>query len=81
MEPGESKEDIFSATAHDVEEMFLSDPFDVCVKGVSIADGSGFVWSLIDVPDSNGRSKFLNGELVFSDELPVYTGDISARVY
>ena len=29
MKPGESKDDVFSSAAHDVEEMFLGDPFNV----------------------------------------------------
>ena len=45
--PGESKDDIFSAAAHNVEEMFLGDPLDVGVKGTSVADCSSFICSLV----------------------------------
>ena len=30
-EPGESEDDVFSSTAHDIEEVLLDNPFDVCV--------------------------------------------------
>ena len=30
-EPGEFKDDVFSAAAHDIEAMFLDNPFNVCV--------------------------------------------------
>ena len=33
MEPGESEDNVFLAAAHDVEEMFLGNPFNVCVEG------------------------------------------------
>ena len=69
------------STTHDVEEMFLCDPFDVGIKGAGIADSTSFVCCLIDVSNGNGRGKFLGGETVFSDELPVNAGDISTGVY
>ena len=36
MEPGESKDNVFSATAHDVEKMFLGDLFNVGVQGAGM---------------------------------------------
>ena len=79
-EPGESEDNVFSSTAHDVEEVFLGDPFDVGVEGASVAYCTGFVRSLINVANGNGGGEFLGGESVFSDELPVDARDISARI-
>ena len=81
MEPGESEDDIFSATAHDVEEMLLGNPFNVCIESAGIANCTSLVHSLVDIASSNRRGKFLGGELVFSDKLPVNAGDISVRVH
>ena len=80
-EPGESKDDIFASTAHDVEEMFLGYPFNVCIEGVSIADSTSFIRSLVDVANSNGGCEFLSGESVFSDKLPINARDVGTRVY
>ena len=80
-EPGESKDDILTSTAHDVEEMFLSNSFNIGVEGASIMNCTSFVCSLVDVANSNGGGEFLSGELMFSDKLPVDAGDISTRVY
>ena len=52
-EPGESEDDVLMSTAHDIEEMFLDNPFDVGVKGASIANCTGFVHSLIDIANSD----------------------------
>ena len=81
LEPRKSKDDILSATAHDIEEMFLDNPFNISVKSTSIADCTSFVCSPIYIVNGNGGGKFFSGELVFSDELPVNTGDICARIY
>ena len=81
MEPGESEDDIFTSTAHDIEEMFLGDPFDVGVESASVTDCTGFVHSLVNVVNSNGGGKFLSGESVFSDKLLVDARDVSTRVY
>ena len=81
MESEESKNDVFSATAHDVEEMFLSNPFNVGIEGASVMDCTSFVCSLIHITNNDGRGKFLGEELVFSDKLPVDAGDICTRVY
>ena len=35
VEPGESEDDVFSAATHDIEEMFLSNLFDVHVESAS----------------------------------------------
>ena len=80
LEPGESEDDIFASTVHDVEEMFLGDPFNVGVEGASIADCTGLVRSLVDITNSDGGGEFFCGEAVFSDKLPVYAGDVSTRV-
>ena len=81
MELGESKDDIFSAIAHDIEKMLLGNPFNIHVKGAGIADCTSLVHSLVYVPNCNGGCESLGGELVFSDKLPVDAGDIHARVY
>ena len=52
--PGESKDDVFSSTAHDIEEMFLGDPLDVGIEGAGVADCTGFVFSLVNIVDGNG---------------------------
>ena len=70
-ELGESKDDVFSSAAHDVEEMFLSNPFNVGVESTSIANCTSFVHGLVYISNSDGGSEFLGGETVFSDELPV----------
>ena len=80
-EPGESKDDVFSPTIHDVEEMFLSDPFNVHVECAGVVDHTSFVCSLVDIANGNRRGEFFNGKAVFSDELPVDTRDIGTRVY
>ena len=81
MKPGESENDIFSTTAHNVEEMFLGNPFNVCIQGVDIMYSTSLVHSLVHVSNCNGGDKFLDRELVFSDELPVNARDVHIRVY
>ena len=81
MKPGESEDDIFLSTAHDVEEMLLSNPLDIGVEGASIVDCTSFVCSLIYIVNSDGGDKFLGGESVFPDELPVNAGDVCTRIY
>ena len=80
-EPEESKDDILASTAHDVEEMFLSNPFNVSIEGAGIMNHTSFVCSLVDIVNGNGGGKFLSGESVFSDKLPVDARDVSTRVY
>ena len=81
MEPGESKDDVLTSTAHDIEEMFLGNPFDVYVKGAGIADCTSFVRGLVHIVNCNAGSKLFGGEAVFSDKLPVNAGDVSTGVY
>ena len=81
MKPGESEDDVLMSAAHDVEEMFLGNPFNVGVEGAGVADCTSFVHSLINVANSDGGGKFLGGESVFSDKLPVNARDVSAGVY
>ena len=81
IEPGESKDDVFPSTAHDIEEVLLDYPFNVSVEGVSVTDCTSFVCGLVNIANSNRGGKFLGGELVFSDKLPVNTRDVSAGVY
>ena len=81
MEPGESKDDILLTTAHDVNEMFLGNSFNVHIKGASEADCTSFVRCLVNVANSDGGGEFFCGELMFSDELPVNAGDVSTRIY
>ena len=78
---GESKDDILQVTAYDVTEVFLSNPFDVCVKGINVIDSICFIYGLVHVLDNNGGSKFFSRELVFSDKLPVDARDVNTRVY
>ena len=80
-EPGESENDIFLATAYDIEEVFLGDLLNVCVEGASVMNCTSLICSLVHVSDCNRGGKFLSGELVFSDKLPVNAGDVSTRVY
>ena len=81
VEPGESKDNIFLAIAHDIEEMFLSDSFDVCVEGAGVANCTSFISSLVHVADHDGGGEFLSRELVFSDKLSVNARYICAWVY
>ena len=69
------------ATGHDVEEMFLSNLFDVGIEGVGVTNYAILICGLVDAPNSNGGSKFFGGESVFPDKLPVYAGDVHAGVY
>ena len=80
-EPGESENDILSAITHDIEEMFLGNPFDVCVEDISVVDHIHFVSSLVYIANSNGGGEFFHGEAVFSEKLPVNARDISTGVY
>ena len=79
-EPREFKDDALSATTHDIEEMFLGDPFNVCVEGTSIANCTSLVCSLVNIANSDGGGELLGGESVLSDKLPVNAGDICTRV-
>ena len=81
MKPGESKDDIFLAAIHDIEEMLLSDFFNIRVEGAGVANCTSFVCSLVHIVNCNGGGKFFDGEVVFSDKLPADTGDISIGVY
>ena len=67
--------------AHDVEEMFLGNPFNVCVEGACITDCTSLVCCLVYVVNGDGGGKFLSGEFVFPDKLPVNARDVSTRVY
>ena len=80
-EPWESEDDVFTSAAHDVEEMFLSDPFDVGVESASVMDCTSLVRSLVNIVNCNGGSKFFSGEAMFPDKLSVNVGDISTGVY
>ena len=80
MEPGESKDNIFPATRHDVEEMFLYDAFYVGKEGAGEADFPVFVQDLINVLYFNGDIKFCGRKGVFSDKLPVDARDVCATV-
>ena len=80
LEPGESEDDVFSSTAHDVEEMFLGDSFDVGIESAGVVNCICFVHGLVNIANSNGGGEFFSGELVFSDKLPVYARDICTRI-
>ena len=77
----ESKDDVFLATVHDVEEMFLDNSFDVYIEGVGVMDCTRFVHSLIHISDCDRGGEFVCGKSVFPDKLPVDAGNISTRVY
>ena len=81
MEPGESEDDIFSSTSHNIEEVFLGDLFDVCIEDASIVDHTSLVYSPAYIADCNRGGKFLSRESVFPDKLSVNVGDICTRVY
>ena len=81
MEPGESEDYVFSSITHDVEEMFLGDPFNVCIESASIMDCTSLVCSLVYVSNSNRGGEFFCRKVMFSDKLPVNTGDVGTRVY
>ena len=81
LKPGKSEDNVFSAAAHDIKEMFLGNPFNVHVEGTSVANCTSFVCGLVHILDCNEGSKFLYRESVFSDKLPVYAGDIGTKVY
>ena len=80
-EPGEFKDYIFSSTTHNIEEMFLGDLFNVYIKGASIIGYTSLVCSLVYISNSNRGGEFFHRKAVFSDKLPVDTGDVSTRVY
>ena len=79
-EPGESEDDVFSSTAHDVEEMLFGDPFNVGIEGAGIAYCTSLVRGLIYVANGDGGGEFLSGESVFPDKLPVDARDISTGI-
>ena len=81
VKPGESKNDVFVTKAHDIEEVFLGDPFDVHIKGACIAAHTGFVHSLVYVVNCDGGGEFFCGKVVFPDKLLVNARDICTRVY
>ena len=80
-EPGKFGDGVFLSAAHDIEEMFLGDLFDVCIESASVVDCTSFVHGLVHIADSDGGGEFLGGETVFPDKLPVNARDISIRVH
>ena len=79
--PRSSEDDIFSSTAHDVEEMFLGDPFNVSVEGASVTDHTSFVCSLVNIANHDRGGEFLGRQSMLLDELPVNVGDVHTRIY
>ena len=67
--------------SHDVKEMFLGYPFDVCIEDAGIVDSTSFIHSLVNIVNSDGGGKFLSGETMFPNELLVNAGDVSTGVY
>ena len=61
--------------------MFLSDPFNVGIKGTGITDCTSLICSLIYILNDNGGDKFFCGETMFPNKLPVDAGYVSTRVY
>ena len=80
MEPRKSKDNILSATRHDVEEMFLHNTFYIGEEGTSEADFPIFVQGLVDILYFDGDIKFCDREGVFSDELPVDAQDVYTTI-
>ena len=80
LEPGESEDNIFSPTRHDVEEIFLCNAFYVGKEGTNEVNFSFFVWGLIVISYFDGDIKFHGGKGVFSDKLPVNAKDVYATV-
>ena len=81
MEPRESENDVFLTTVHDIEEVFLGNPFNVHIEGASIMNCISFVHSLIYITNCDREGEFFGGELVFSDKLPVNAEDVCTRIY
>ena len=71
MKPRKSKNNVLSATRHDVEEVFLCNTFYVGKEGAGEADFPIFVQHLVNVSYFDGDIKFHGEEGVFSDKLPV----------
>ena len=80
LELGESKDNIFPATRHDMEEVFLCDAFYVDKEGAGEVDFPIFVWGLVDVSYFDGDIKFCGGKGVFSNKLPVNARDVCATI-
>ena len=80
LELGEPKDDIFPATRHDVEEMFLHNTLYVGKKGAGKVDFPIFVQGLVNISYFDGNIKFHGGEGVFSNKLPVDAGDVCTTV-
>ena len=80
-EPGESEDDVFVSTAHDIEEVFLGDSFDVGIEGASVTNCTSFVRRLVNVANGDGGGEFFHREAMFPDKLPVYARDVGTRVY
>ena len=79
--PRESEDDVLMSTTHDVEKMFLGNPFDGGIEGAGVVNGTSFIRGLVYIVNSDGGGKFLGGEVVFSDKLPVDARDVCTRVY
>ena len=67
--------------SHDIKEMFLGYPFNVCIEGAGTADSTSFICSLVNIANGDGGGEFLGGETMFPNELPVNAGDVSTGVY
>ena len=80
-ELGESKDYVLTSTAHDIEEVFWGDPFNVHVEGASITDCTSLVCSLVYVANGNGGGKFFCRETVLPDKLSVDAGGVGTEVY
>ena len=63
-----------------MEEMLLSNSFNVGKQGTGETDFSIFVQGLIDVVDLDRVIEFHSGEGVFSHKLPVNAGDVCTTV-
>ena len=63
-----------------MEEVFLSNPFDVGEESTGETNFSFFVRGLVYISDFDGNVKFCGGKGVFSDKLPVDARDVCATI-
>ena len=80
LKPGQPKDNIFSATRHDMEEIFLCNAFYVGKEDASEVDFPIFVGGLVNVLYFDRDIEFHGGKKVFSDKLPIDARDVCATV-
>jgi hypothetical protein len=78
--PGESEDDIFVSTVHDMEDGFLGNSFNVNEECHGIKNVAFLIGGLVDIFDFDGYRKAISGQLVLSNKGPVDTGDFCSIV-